>query len=164
MGVYVVENPAFRLPASADSPIIMIGAGTGIAPYRAFLQEREALGSAGGSWLVFGNRHFQRDFLYQTDWLAYRKAGLLNRITTAFSRDEGARTYVQARLYEERAELYRWLQEGAHLYVCGGVEMAQGVHQSLLAIVQDQGGLAEQAAVEYTETLREQGRYQRDVY
>ncbi|MES9975569.1 MAG: assimilatory sulfite reductase (NADPH) flavoprotein subunit [Candidatus Thiodiazotropha sp.] len=164
LGVYVVENPAFRLPASADSPIIMIGAGTGIAPYRAFLQEREALGSAGGSWLVFGNRHFQRDFLYQTDWLAYRKAGLLNRITTAFSRDEGARTYVQARLYEERAELYRWLQEGAHLYVCGGVEMAQGVHQSLLAIVQDQGGLAEQAAVEYTETLREQGRYQRDVY
>ncbi|MES9829914.1 MAG: flavodoxin domain-containing protein [Candidatus Thiodiazotropha sp.] len=164
LGVYVVENPAFRLPASAGSPIIMIGAGTGIAPYRAFLQEREALGSAGGSWLVFGNRHFRRDFLYQTDWLAYRKAGLLNRITTAFSRDEGARTYVQARLYEERAELYRWLQEGAHLYVCGGVEMAQGVHQSLLAILQDQGGLAEEAAVEYTETLREQGRYQRDVY
>ncbi|MES9816459.1 MAG: flavodoxin domain-containing protein [Candidatus Thiodiazotropha sp.] len=164
LGVYVVENPAFRLPASADSPIIMIGAGTGIALYRAFLQEREALGSAGGSWLVFGNRHFRRDFLYQTDWLAYRKAGLLNRITTAFSRDEGTRTYVQARLYEERAELYRWLQEGAHLYVCGGVEMAQGVHRSLLAIVQDQGGLAERAAVDYIETLREQGRYQRDVY
>ncbi|MEW8314954.1 MAG: hypothetical protein AB2669_09580 [Candidatus Thiodiazotropha endolucinida] len=164
LGVYVVENPSFRLPASADIPIIMIGAGTGIAPYRAFLQEREALGSAGDGWLVFGNRHFHRDFLYQTDWLAYRKAGLLNRISLAFSRDEGACSYVQARLYEERAELYRWLREGAHLYVCGGVEMAQGVHQSLLAIVQDQGGLAEEAAVEYTETLREQGRYQRDIY
>ncbi|MBT3093588.1 MAG: assimilatory sulfite reductase (NADPH) flavoprotein subunit [Candidatus Thiodiazotropha sp. (ex Lucina pensylvanica)] len=164
LGVYVVENPSFRLPASADIPIIMIGAGTGIAPYRAFLQEREALGSAGDGWLVFGNRHFHRDFLYQTDWLAYRKAGLLNRISLAFSRDEGACSYVQARLYEERAELYRWLWEGAHLYVCGGVEMAQGVHQSLLAIVQDQGGLAEEAAVEYTETLREQGRYQRDIY
>jgi sulfite reductase (NADPH) flavoprotein alpha-component len=164
LGVYVVENPSFKLPQSSDTPIIMVGAGTGVAPYRAFLQEREALGAAGKSWLVFGNRHFHRDFLYQTDWLTYRKAGLLDRISLAFSRDEGERTYVQAKLYEERAELFRWLQEGAHLYICGGVEMAQGVHQSLLAIAQEQGGLHEEAAVEYIESLREQGRYQRDVY
>ncbi len=164
LAAYVVENPSFKLPQGADTPIIMVGAGTGIAPYRAFLQERESSGAAGANWLVFGNRHFHRDFLYQTDWLSYRKAGLLDRISLAFSRDGGERSYVQARLYEERAELYRWLQEGAHLYICGGVEMAQGVHQSLLAVAQDQGGLKEEAAVEYIESLRQQGRYQRDVY
>jgi sulfite reductase (NADPH) flavoprotein alpha-component len=164
LAVYVVENACFKLPQSPDTPIIMIGAGTGIAPYRAFLQEREARGAAGKSWLLFGNRHFHRDFLYQTDWLNYRKTGLLERISLAFSRDEGEHAYVQTRLYEERAEVYRWLQEGAQLYVCGGVEMAHGVHQSLLAIAQDQGGLQEESAVEYIESLREQGRYQRDVY
>jgi sulfite reductase (NADPH) flavoprotein alpha-component len=164
LGVYVVENPSFKLPESADTPIIMVGAGTGIAPYRAFLQEREALGSRGDNWLVFGNRHFHRDFLYQTDWLKYRKSGLLKRISLAFSRDSGEHTYVQTRLFEERSELYRWLQEGAHLYVCGGVEMEQDVRQSLLAIVQDQGGQDEQSAAEYIESLRQQGRYQRDVY
>jgi sulfite reductase (NADPH) flavoprotein alpha-component len=164
LGVYVVENPSFKLPQSTDTPIIMVGAGTGIAPYRAFLQQREAQSATGKNWLVFGNRHFHRDFLYQTDWLNYRHRGLLNRISLAFSRDGGERIYVHSRLYEERAELYRWLQEGAHLYVCGGVEMAEGVHQSLLAIAQDQGGLQHQAAVEFIESLREQGRYQRDVY
>lgn len=164
LAVYVVENPSFKLPESTDTPIIMVGAGTGIAPYRAFLQEREARNSQGQNWLVFGNRHFQRDFLYQTDWLNYRKAGLLDRISLAFSRDAEERSYVQARLYEERFELYRWLQEGAHLYVCGGIEMEQGVYQSLLAIAQDQGGLNDESAVEYIESLRQQGRYQRDVY
>jgi sulfite reductase (NADPH) flavoprotein alpha-component len=164
VGVYVVENPSFKLPKSTDTPIIMIGAGTGIAPYRAFLQEREALGSSGDNWLVFGNRHFHRDFLYQTDWLNYRKSGLLKRISLAFSRDRRERTYVQTRLNEERIELYRWLQEGAHLYVCGGVEMEQDVRLSLLEIVQDQGGQDEQTAAEYIESLRQQGRYQRDVY
>jgi sulfite reductase (NADPH) flavoprotein alpha-component len=164
LGAYVVENPSFKLPRSSDTPIIMIGAGTGIAPYRAFLQEREAAGAVGNNWLVFGNRHFHRDFLYQTDWLNYRKAGLLDRISLAFSRDEGERIYVQTKFYEERAEVFRWLQEGGHLYICGGVEMARGVHQCLLAIAQDQAGLQEEAAVEYIESLREQGRYQRDVY
>jgi sulfite reductase (NADPH) flavoprotein alpha-component len=164
LGIYVVENPSFKPPESDDTPTIMIGAGTGIAPYRAFLQEREALGCKGQNWLIFGNRHFHRDFLYQADWLSYRKAGLLNRISLAFSRDDGDRTYVQERLYEERAECYRWLREGAHFYVCGGMEMEQGVCQSLLAVIQDQGGLREEAAVEYFESLREQGRYQRDIY
>ncbi len=164
LGVYVAENPGFRLPQTNDTPIIMVGAGTGVAPYRAFLQEREAAGASGANWLVFGNRHFHRDFLYQSDWLNYRKQGLLNRISLAFSRDEGDRTYVQARLYEEGAELYRWLQEGAHLYVCGGIAMERAVRQSLQGIAQAQGGLDEEAADEYIESLREQGRYQRDVY
>jgi sulfite reductase (NADPH) flavoprotein alpha-component len=162
--VYVAENPGFRLPQTNDTPIIMVGAGTGIAPYRAFLQEREVLGASGANWLVFGNRHFHRDFLYQSDWLNYRKQGLLNRISLAFSRDEGDRTYVQARLYEEGAELYRWLQDGAHLYVCGGIAMERAVRQSLQGIAQALGGLDEEEADEYIESLREQGRYQRDVY
>jgi sulfite reductase (NADPH) flavoprotein alpha-component len=164
LGVYVVENPSFRLPQSTDSAVIMIGAGTGIAPYRAFLQQQESLGSHHRNWLVFGNRHFHRDFLYQTDWLNYRKSGLLDRISLAFSRDNRERTYVQARLYEEGAELYHWLQEGAHLYVCGGVEMERGVNQSLLAIAQTHGGHDEASAADYIESLRTQGRYQRDVY
>ncbi|MES9831750.1 MAG: assimilatory sulfite reductase (NADPH) flavoprotein subunit [Candidatus Thiodiazotropha sp. DIVDIV] len=164
LGVYVVKNPSFKLPEATDTPIIMVGAGTGIAPYRAFLQEREALNSSGKNWLVFGNRHFHRDFLYQTDWLNYRKSSLLNRISLAFSQDARERTYVQAKLYEERTELYHWLQEGAHLYVCGGVEMEKGVHHSLIAIAQDQGGLDEESAAEYIDSLRVQGRYQRDVY
>jgi sulfite reductase (NADPH) flavoprotein alpha-component len=164
LGIYVAENPGFRLPKRDDIPVIMIGAGTGIAPYRAFLQEREARGASGANWLVFGNRHFHRDFLYQTDWLNYRKRGLLNRISLAFSRDEGDGGYVQSRLREEGAELYRWLQEGAHLYVCGGIAMEQAVRQSLQGIVRAQGGLDEAAAAEYIESLREQGRYQRDVY
>jgi sulfite reductase (NADPH) flavoprotein alpha-component len=162
--VYVAENPGFRLPKGGDTPIVMVGAGTGIAPYRAFLQAREAAGSSGRNWLVFGNRHFHRDFLYQTDWLNYRREGLLDRISLAFSRDADERTYVQARLYEEGAELYRWLQEGAHIYVCGGLEMEKAVRQSLQGIAQHQGGFDEDAAAEYIEFLREQGRYQRDVY
>ncbi|MEW8224055.1 MAG: sulfite reductase [NADPH] flavoprotein alpha-component, partial [Candidatus Thiodiazotropha taylori] len=149
---------------SPDTPMIMVGAGTGIAPYRAFLQQQESLGVHGRNWLVFGNRHFHRDFLYQTDWLNYRKSCLLERISLAFSRDNQERTYVQARLYEEGAELYHWLQEGAHLYVCGGVEMERGVYQSLLAIAQTHGGHDDASAAEYIESLRIQGRYQRDVY
>ncbi|ODB88669.1 hypothetical protein A3193_07465 [Candidatus Thiodiazotropha endoloripes] len=164
LGVYVVENPSFRLPASPDTPMIMVGSGTGIAPYRAFLQQQESLGTHGHNWLVFGNRHFHRDFLYQTDWLHYRKSGLLERISLAFSRDNQERTYVQARLYEEGAELYHWLQEGAHLYVCGGVEMERGVYQSLLAVAQTHGGHDEASAADYIQSLRIQGRYQRDVY
>jgi sulfite reductase (NADPH) flavoprotein alpha-component len=164
LGVYVVENPGFRLPETGDTPIIMVGAGTGIAPYRAFLQERETQGASGANWLVFGNRHFHRDFLYQIDWLNYRKQGLLNRISLAFSRDEGDGSYVQRRLSEEGAELYHWLQEGAHLYVCGGIVMEQAVRQSLQGIVQARGGLGKAAADTYIESLREQGRYQRDIY
>jgi sulfite reductase (NADPH) flavoprotein alpha-component len=164
LGIYVAENPVFRLPEASDTPIIMVGAGTGIAPYRAFLQERESLGGTGRSWLLFGNRHFHRDFLYQSDWLDYRKRGLLNRISLAFSRERSDRAYVSTCLSEEGGELYRWLQEGAHLYVCGAIPMEQGVRQSLRGIVQIHGGRDEEAAEDYIESLREQGRYQRDVY
>jgi sulfite reductase (NADPH) flavoprotein alpha-component len=164
LGIYLAENGSFRLPSSAQTPIVMIGAGTGIAPFRAFLQEREAQGAAGRNWLVFGNRHFHRDFLYQKEWIDYRKAGLLQRISLAFSRDGDERTYVQSRLHEEGAELYRWLREGAHLYVCGGIEMEQAVRQSLQEIIQVQGGLDEEGAIAYVEALRDQGRYQKDVY
>ena len=162
--IYIVENRGFRLPQDQDAPIIMVGAGTGIAPFRAFLQERELQTGGGRNWLMFGNRHFHRDFLYQTDWLRYRKTGLLNRASVAFSRDGEPGTYVQNRLMEEGAEVYRWLQDGAHLYVCGGIEMEKAVQQTILKIARDQGGLNQETAVEYIEDLRTQGRYQRDVY
>ncbi|MCU7906468.1 MAG: assimilatory sulfite reductase (NADPH) flavoprotein subunit [Candidatus Thiodiazotropha sp. (ex Epidulcina cf. delphinae)] len=164
LAIYVADNPSFRLPKNADTPIIMIGAGTGIAPYRAFLQEREARGAKGRNWLVYGNRNFHRDFLYQTDWLKYRKAGLLGRFSLAFSRDSEERLYVQHRLLEEGAEVYRWLQDGAYFYVCGGVSMERSVYHSLKAIVQTHGGLGSDAACEFIEALRSQGRYLRDVY
>jgi sulfite reductase (NADPH) flavoprotein alpha-component len=164
LGIYVAENPAFRLPEAGDASIVMVGAGTGVAPYRAFLQERAVLGSGGRNWLVFGNRHFHRDFLYQTDWLRFRKDGLLNRVSVAFSRDADDGAYVQTCLCEEGAELYRWLQEGAHLYVCGCLEMEKAVRHSLQGIARVQGGLNDEAAAEYIESLREQGRYLKDVY
>lgn len=126
MKVYVVENSAFRLPQQGDTPVIMIGAGTGIAPFRAFLQQRAAQGAEGRNWLIFGNRHFHRDFLYQQEWLAQRDAGLLQRVTPAFSRDGAGDAYVQDRLLEHGERLYRWLQQGAHIYVCGGIAMEKG--------------------------------------
>ncbi|MCU7812253.1 MAG: flavodoxin domain-containing protein [Candidatus Thiodiazotropha sp. (ex Notomyrtea botanica)] len=162
--IYVAENTNFRLPADEKTPIIMIGVGTGVAPYRAFLQERESRGTTGQNWLLFGNRHFHRDFLYQTDWLAYHKAGLLDRISVAFSRDYEDRAYVQNRLSDEGAEIYRWLQEGAHLYVCGGLNMEKAVSQSLKEIIHLHGRVDEESATEQFESLRTQGRYLRDVY
>ncbi len=163
-GVYLVENPAFRLPPDGDTPIIMIGAGTGVAPYRAFLQQRAAEGASGRNWLVFGNRHFHRDFLYQLDWQAWRKAGLLHRASLAFSRDGADRVYVQQRLREQAVELYRWLAEGAHLYVCGATAMGQAVHQALRDVAAQGGGLDADAAAEFIQGLHSTGRYHRDLY
>jgi len=162
--VYVAENNGFRLPQNGDTPIIMVGAGTGIAPFRAFLQERAANSASGRNWLVFGNRHFHRDFLYQTEWIAHRDAGLLHEVSLAFSRDSDDRPYVQDRLRETGAEVYRWLQEGAHFYVCGGLAMAREVQDALQAIVETHGGLDAAAAAEYIEELQAQGRYQKDAY
>lgn len=164
VGVYVVSNPSFRLPADSDTPIIMIGAGTGVAPYRAFLQRRAATGARGRNWLVFGNRHFHRDFLYQTDWQAQRKAGLLQRVSLAFSRDLEERVYVQHRLRDEGAELFRWLEEGAHVYVCGATRLGQDVHQALLDVIAAEGRLTPEDAASYTDHLRQQARYHRDLY
>jgi sulfite reductase (NADPH) flavoprotein alpha-component len=162
--VYPVDNPSFHLPKSSGVDIIMIGAGTGIAPYRGFLQERAATGDRGRNWLLFGNRHFHRDFLYQLDWQAQRKAGLLDRVSLAFSRDSAHKIYVQDRVRTEAEVLFRWLEEGAHLYVCGATEMGEAVHQALIDVVGREGGLAEDAAVEYIDTLRREARYHRDLY
>lgn len=164
ISVYVAENTHFRLPQNNDTPIIMIGAGTGIAPYRAFLQQREAEQAKGKNWLVFGNRNFKHDFLYQQDWINFRKAGLLERVSLAFSRDTTTRTYIQDRLREEGETLYQWIQQGAHIYVCGGLEMEKGVRESLIEIINTYGADQTLDAETTIENLRAEGRYLRDVY
>ncbi len=162
--VYVQENRHFRLPGD-DAPILMIGAGTGVAPYRAFLQEREARGVAGKSWLVFGERNFHSDFLYQTEWQDLLKNGVLSRMNVAFSRDGAAKTYVQHRLIEHARDVFAWLEEGAHVYVCGdGAKLAPDVHATLRTIVQQQGGRGKAAADDYLGGLQRDHRYQIDVY
>ena len=162
--VYVQENPRFRLPADG-APIIMIGAGTGVAPYRAFLQEREAQGADGRAWLFFGERNFDSDFLYQTEWQGFLKDGVLSRMNVAFSRDGAEKTYVQHRLLEEARDVYAWLEEGAHLYVCGdGSRLAPDVYRALAAIVAGQSGRGKAAAEDYLAALQESRRYQIDVY
>lgn len=163
--VYLQRNPAFRLPASHDTPIIMIGPGTGVAPFRAFLAERESLGARGANWLFFGDRNFHYDFLYQTEWLQWRKSGLLNRIDVAFSRDAERKQYVQHRMLEQGKELFAWLQEGAHLYVCGDAQsMAPDVDRALHQIIERHGALSSQQAAEQVLDLQRQRRYQKDVY
>jgi sulfite reductase (NADPH) flavoprotein alpha-component len=161
--VYVQANPHFRLAAD-DVPIVMIGAGTGVAPYRAFLQEREARGASGKSWLFFGERNFRSDFLYQTEWQALLKSGVLTHMSVAFSRDRAEKVYVQHRLREHADALYAWMQEGAHVYVCGATNLAPDVHRTLRDVVQDKGGLSRPAADEYLGEMQRSHRYQVDVY
>jgi sulfite reductase (NADPH) flavoprotein alpha-component len=163
--VYVQANPHFRLPARDDAPVIMIGAGTGVAPYRAFLQEREARGASGSSWLLFGDRNFHTDFLYQTEWQSWLKEGVLGRLNVAFSRDQAEKIYVQHRLREHGRDIYAWLEEGAHLYVCGdGANLAPGVHAALSEVVQQERGCGSAEAHEYLAGLQRDHRYQIDVY
>ncbi|MEK0082732.1 assimilatory sulfite reductase (NADPH) flavoprotein subunit [Benzoatithermus flavus] len=163
--VYINANRHFRLPTDPDAPIVMIGAGTGVAPYRAFMQEREERGAKGRSWLFFGERNFRTDFLYQVEWQRWLKDGVLSRIDLAFSRDQAEKVYVQHRLLERAAELWAWLEEGAHLYLCGDAEqLAPDVHAALLRIVAEQSGRGPEQAAEYLKTLQREGRYQRDVY
>jgi sulfite reductase (NADPH) flavoprotein alpha-component len=161
--VYVQPNPRFRLP-SDDTPILMIGAGTGIAPYRAFLQEREARGASGKSWLVFGERNFHSDFLYQTEWQEWLKSGVLGRMTVAFSRDSERKIYVQHRLKEQARDVYAWLQDGGHIYVCGVSSLAPEIQAALQDIVESEGRLGRAAAADYLATLQREQRYQVDVY
>jgi sulfite reductase (NADPH) flavoprotein alpha-component len=143
----------------------MIGPGTGVAPFRAFIQEREALGVQGRSWLFFGDRNYTHDFLYQLEWQDHLKSGALSRIDIAFSRDQPEKAYVQQRMWDRRAELYSWLEDGGHIYVCGDEKrMAKDVHTMLLRIVAECGGRDAGAAEAYLADLRRQGRYQRDVY
>ena len=165
VGVWVEANERFRLPADASRDIIMIGPGTGVAPFRGFLQEREATGASGRNWLFFGGRSLREDFLYQTEWQAALRRGSLHRLDVAFSRDQAHKIYVQQRLQEAGAELHAWLAGGAHLYVCGDARrMAPDVHSALLGIVTRHAGLDEEGAGEWLTALAAEGRYLRDVY
>ncbi|CNG79692.1 NADPH-dependent assimilatory sulfite reductase flavoprotein subunit [Yersinia kristensenii] len=163
--IFIEHNDNFRLPANPETPVIMIGPGTGIAPFRAFMQQREADGATGKNWLLFGNPHFTEDFLYQVEWQRYVKTGLLTRIDLAWSRDQAHKIYVQDKLREQGAELWNWIQQGAHIYVCGDANrMAKDVEQVLLDVVALHGAMDAEQADEYLSELRLARRYQRDVY
>lgn len=163
--IHVKRNPHFRLPADDGAPVIMIGPGTGVAPFRGFLQQREASGAPGRNWLFFGARRFTHDFLYQLEWQDWLAAGALHRIELAFSRDQSSKVYVQHRMWEARRELFAWLEDGAHLYVCGDAKaMAKDVHAMLLRVIADQTSRDADAAAAYLRGLQQAGRYQRDVY
>ena len=163
--VFLQPNRHFRLPADAQAPIIMIGPGTGIAPFRAFMQERDAIEAPGRSWLFFGDRNYTHDFLYQLEWQEFLASGRLTRLDVAFSRDQADKVYVQDRLWEHRRALFSWLEEGAHLYVCGDAKaMAKDVDAMLLRVIAAEGGRDEDDARDYLAGLRRQGRYRQDVY
>jgi sulfite reductase (NADPH) flavoprotein alpha-component len=163
--ISVKPNPHFRLPADPDAPIIMIGPGTGVAPFRAFMQEREATGARGRNWLFFGARRFTHDFLYQLEWQDWLKSGVLSRMDLAFSRDQRQKIYVQHRMWEARRALYASLRDGASVYVCGDVKaMAKDVHAMLLAVIADQAGQGGDAAATELREMQRAGRYRRDVY
>ena len=163
--VFIEHNDNFRLPQSSDTPVIMIGPGTGVAPFRAFMQEREATDASGDNWMFFGDQTFTQDFLYQVEWQNYLKSGLLTRMDVAFSRDQAEKIYVQDRLKEQAKEVFAWLERGAHLYICGDANrMAKDVHQALIDIIAEQGGKSQEAAEDYLKSLRSAKRYQKDVY
>ncbi len=165
LSVYVKSNKNFRLPDDPDRPVIMIGPGTGVAPFRGFLQERQAVGAGGRNWLFFGDRSYTHDFLYQLDWQDFHKDGVLDRIDVAFSRDQPEKIYVQQRMWTQRADLYAWLEEGANVYVCGDEKsMAKDVDAMLHRIIGDQSGRSEDDVTAYIADLKKQRRYQRDVY
>ena len=163
--VFIEHNDNFRLPANPQTPVIMIGPGTGIAPFRAFMQQRAADGAEGKNWLFFGNPHFTEDFLYQVEWQRYVKEGVLSRIDLAWSRDQKEKVYVQDKLRQQGAELWRWINDGAHIYVCGDANrMAKDVEQALLEVIAEFGAMDIEAADEFLSELRIERRYQRDVY
>ncbi|GHA77275.1 assimilatory sulfite reductase (NADPH) flavoprotein subunit [Cognatilysobacter bugurensis] len=173
--VFIEANERFRLPADASRDVIMIGPGTGVAPFRGFVQHRVEAGASGRNWLVFGNPHARTDFLYQTEWQDALKRGQLHRLDLAFSRDgiravghgdaTPPKTYVQHRLREHGRELFAWLESGAHLYVCGdATRMARDVHATLLGVIAEHGGRDAESANDYLNDLQSQGRYARDVY
>ncbi|MEC8324514.1 MAG: assimilatory sulfite reductase (NADPH) flavoprotein subunit [Pseudomonadota bacterium] len=163
--VFSEHNDNFRLPSDDNTPVIMVGPGTGIAPFRAFLQERDAREAEGDNWLFFGNPHFTQDFLYQVEIQGYVKSGLLNKVDLAFSRDQAEKVYVQDRLREKGEEVFAWLEKGAHFYICGDANrMAKDVHQALIDIIKAHGGKDDEQAESYLKELRSNNRYQKDVY
>jgi sulfite reductase (NADPH) flavoprotein alpha-component len=163
--VYIDGNKNFKLPQDDNAPIIMVGPGTGVAPFRSFMQEREEREASGANWLFFGDQHFLTDFLYQVEWLGWRESGLLTRLDVAFSRDQEDKIYVQHRLRERATDIWQWLQDGAYLYVCGdAVSMAPDVNEALLDIISEQGRMSRDEANAYLRDLSKDKRYQRDVY
>jgi sulfite reductase (NADPH) flavoprotein alpha-component len=163
--LFVQPNKNFRLPADGATPVIMVGPGTGVAPFRAFVEHRAALGSTGKNWLFFGDQHYTYDFLYQLEWQDHLKNGTLTRLDVAFSRDQPEKVYVQDRMIEHAKELYEWLEAGAYFYVCGDAErMAHDVNEALISVVEFQAGITREAAESYVEDLKKAKRYQRDVY
>jgi len=163
MFVHVAKG--FRLPEDPKTPIIMVGPGTGVAPFRAYLQERKSIGAPGKNWLFFGEQRSRLDFFYYDEFASLQTDGVLTRFDTAFSRDQAYKVYVQHRLLENSKEVYAWLQEGAHFFVCGdAARMAKDVDVALLQIVEKEGAMSPEAAAEYVEALRKEKRYKRDVY
>jgi sulfite reductase (NADPH) flavoprotein alpha-component len=162
--VYVERNERFRLPKDPSRDLIMVGPGTGVAPFRAFVQERVATGASGRHWLAFGNPHGRSDFLYQLEWQRALKQGQLQRLDLAFSRDQSQKRYVQNLLHERGHELYSWLENGAYLYVCGAIAMAKDVHATLVEIIATHGSKSADDAEDFVNELQSQGRYARDVY
>ena len=163
--VFIEANERFRLPKDPSRDIIMVGPGTGVAPFRAFVQERAETGAGGRNWLFFGEQHFRTQFLYQVEWQEAVKQGSLHRIDLAFSRDQGQKVYVQNRLREKGSEVYAWLEGGGYFYVCGDAKrMAPDVDEALLDIIATHGGKSREDAKAYLDSLREQQRYLRDVY
>ena len=162
--VYIEPNERFRVPADTSRDILMIGPGTGVAPFRGFVQERAETGAAGRNWLLFGAQHFNTGFLYQAEWQDALAKGELHRLDLAFSRDQADRIYVQQRLREAGRDVYDWLQGGAHLYVCGAIAMGKDLHAALLDIVAAHNGGDTEAASDYLSSLQREGRYARDVY
>lgn len=163
--IFIESNNNFRLPNDHNASIIMIGAGTGIAPFRAFMQQREYDGASGLSWLFFGNQHLTDDFLYQIEWQQYLKKGILTKIDVAWSRDLSHKVYIQDRIQEKSSEIWHWIQEGAYIYVCGNANlMARAVEQTLMNIIMKKGGMNGEQADEFLDELRISHRYQRDIY
>ncbi|QXC50633.1 sulfite reductase subunit alpha [Agrobacterium salinitolerans] len=164
-GIFVSPNKAFRVPQDNDAPVIMVGPGTGIAPFRAFLQERQARGAKGKNWLFFGDQHRQSDFIYESELGDMSRDGVLTRLDLAFSRDQAEKIYVQTRMRQNGKALYQWLEEGAFFYVCGdATRMAKDVDDALRGIVSEEAGISAEAASEYVNRLKREKRYLRDVY
>ncbi|TQN56614.1 sulfite reductase subunit alpha [Agrobacterium tumefaciens] len=164
-GIFVSPNKGFRVPQDNDAPVIMVGPGTGIAPFRAFLQERQARGAKGRNWLFFGDQHRQSDFIYEDELGDMSRDGVLTRLDLAFSRDQAEKIYVQTRMQQNGKALYQWLEEGGYFYVCGdATRMAKDVDDALHRIVIDEAGISAEAASDYVNRLKREKRYLRDVY
>jgi sulfite reductase (NADPH) flavoprotein alpha-component len=164
LSFYIHKNRSFKLPA-AHKDIIMIGPGTGIAPFRSFVSERDSTGATGRNWLFFGDRNFTSDFLYQTEWQQYSATGVLSKINLAWSRDQEEKYYIQQELKKEAAELFQWIENGAFLYLCGSKDpMAVDVEQAIIEIISEQKSISAEQATDYLKQLSEEGRYQKDVY